>query len=395
MRISRRTSGGRGEYEISEDHAGLTPTDLLDRQLLIDFGGGWIIDTGTILRAQGGKRRLRMEGGATVQLHRQVAAALLMPHPVRADEALGSGQPILKSDRYAIEHLECATVTLEGDARVRVTFSDIVLRNYNLHAESLGLAARLASVRRVWEKADELPPELHELLGAHEALVTTGDPLPKRAEELVAELETTLTELGPDLGIYRQGGEDVLRDLLQALDIAEVPPEPPVSVDDVDPQETELRRRTVREWKRWVATRGAASARFRRAVREAYGWTCLVTGQHLPRTKFNAVAGVDAAHILPWADYDLDEVSNGICLSKQAHWAFDEGLIVIRFDLESDRYVIELPDEVRDGLTDTGFSLEALEAWTGPIPEERLPAEAQLRPNPEYLEALYELYHSF
>ena len=53
-------------------------------------------------------------------------------------------------------------------------------------------------------------------------------------------------------------------------------------------------------------------------------------GLHLPRTSVNASAGVDAAHILPWADYDLDHVCNGICLCKHHHWAFDEGLLVFR-----------------------------------------------------------------
>jgi hypothetical protein len=41
MRISRRSSGGRGEYEISESTPeGVTPTDLLEHRLILDFGGG-------------------------------------------------------------------------------------------------------------------------------------------------------------------------------------------------------------------------------------------------------------------------------------------------------------------------------------------------------------------
>ena len=38
---------------------------------------------------------------------------------------------------------------------------------------------------------------------------------------------------------------------------------------------------------------------------------------------------MDAAHILPWAGYDLDVVSNGLCFCKHHHWAFDEGLILL------------------------------------------------------------------
>ena len=54
MRISRRSSGGRGEYEISENTPhGITPTDLLNHRLILDFGGGLVVDTNSELRRQG------------------------------------------------------------------------------------------------------------------------------------------------------------------------------------------------------------------------------------------------------------------------------------------------------------------------------------------------------
>jgi hypothetical protein len=106
MRISRRTSGGRGEYEISEPAPnGLSPTDLLLRRIFLIFADDWVVDTGVHLTPQGGKRRLRMID-ATIHLHRQVAAALMMPRAVRADSALGRGMPIMQADRYAIEHID-------------------------------------------------------------------------------------------------------------------------------------------------------------------------------------------------------------------------------------------------------------------------------------------------
>src|SRR5689334_6385341 len=103
MRISRRPSHGRGEYEVSENYNELTPRDLIDRVLILDMDGGWRIDSGTRVALQGGKARLRLLQNDYMQLHRQLAAALLMPHPVRSVNAMGSGKPILKSDRYAIE----------------------------------------------------------------------------------------------------------------------------------------------------------------------------------------------------------------------------------------------------------------------------------------------------
>ncbi len=98
MRISRRTSGGRGEYEISETAPnGLAPKDLFFRRILLVFGPDWVVDSGVQLTNQGGNRRLRLLD-AGMQLHRQVAAALMMPHSVRTDASLGRRMPILQAD---------------------------------------------------------------------------------------------------------------------------------------------------------------------------------------------------------------------------------------------------------------------------------------------------------
>lgn len=391
MRISRRPSGGRGEYEISEDLGAITPHSLVDHEIYIHLGTH-IFRTGAILREQGGKRRLRLlDRRRTIHPHRQVAAALLMPAPVRAEVALGAGQPILKSDRYAVEHIAIKEVELINPTHAVLRLGEITLRNFNLHAETLNTETRLAQVEFLWHHADELPAEIAQLLHRHRILVTAGTPVPKEAEELVGLLQNVLTDTGGDYGIFRQGGEDVLPDLLRTLQLAAEPPQPPIMVEEVDPDELEIKRRTVREWRRWAASRGAKSARFRQQVREAYNWTCLVCGSHYPRTPFNRVAGVDGAHILPWADYDLDEVVNGLCLCRLHHWAFDEGLLVIR--PAGGGYVVEIPEFVQAGIQADypEFSLEELVQWEGPVAEERLPADLRLRPHPQLLTRLYEL----
>ncbi|WP_428277783.1 HNH endonuclease [Candidatus Palauibacter sp.] len=392
MRISRRTSGGRGEYELSESHGEVTPTDVVGRRFFVAFDDDWSIDSGVTLTSQGGKRRLRLQD-ASIHLHRQIAASLLMPSPVRADDALGSGRPILMSDRYAIEHIELSDVALQGPSRVTVRIGEITLRNYNLHAEFLHYPGRVESVKQLWASADKLPDEIADLLRAHQSLVTAGTAVPLRGEQIVTALQDRLSELGPDFRIYRQGGEDVVPDLLETLELAKVPPEPPLHVAEIDPSALELRRRTVREWRRWAAARGAASARFRQDVRIAYDWTCLVCGQRYPRTSLNRMAGVDAAHILPWADYELDRVANGLCLCKQHHWAFDEGLLVLAWDGE--KYILEMPDAavatIRNECPTFGFT--DLLKHTGPVAVERLPARIEDRPDPQLLALYYELYH--
>jgi putative restriction endonuclease len=326
-----------------------------------------------------------------MQLPRQLAVALMMPKPVRADDALGSGHPILKSDRYAIEHIAISRATLVGSTGVLLAVGDLELRNYNLHAETLDTRERVAQVAAIWDRASELPGGLSALLAVHQTAVRSGEPISAEIERSVADLQEAVTIAAQDLGIlYRQGGEDVVPDILVTLRNAEVPPQPPIAVDQVDPAETEIKRRTVREWKRWVAVRGAASARFSQDVRRAYNWTCVVCGLYLPSTGYNRVPGVDGAHILPWANYELDVVANGLCLCKQHHWAFDEALIRIRWEYPS--YIIDVPEEAsrRVQADKPGFSMDSFRAHVGVIPDNRLPARQADRPNPAFLTELNE-----
>ncbi len=389
MRISRRTSGGRGEYEISESAPnGLTPRDLFQRRIFLVLNDNWIVDTGIQLTNQGGKRRLRRLD-ADIQLQRQVAAALMMPHSVRADAPLGRGMPILQANRYAIEHIEISAAELVGADEVRLRVGEVILLNVSHHAEQLGLVQRIASLDHVWNSRDQLPEYLSTLVDLHRSLTRAGGPIPEEAERVVDQIQRAVTENAADLGIlYRCEGQDALPDLLASL--SEPPPAPPIAVADVDPDETEIRRRTVKEWKRWAASRGAASARFRQAVRLAWNSTCAVCGLHLPSTSYNTSAGVDAAHILPWADYDLDHVCNGICLCKHHHWAFDEGLIQIR--AENGVYYVEVPSEMAEAILaeNCSFGIASLSNFAGAIPESRLPTKKAERPKQQYLDLLRE-----
>jgi putative restriction endonuclease len=385
MRISRRTSGGRGEYEISENSPeGLTPTDLLDRHLELDFGDGWLIATGTTLTRQGGKRRIRLLEGTEIHLHRQVAAALVLPHPVRADGPLGRGAPVAKTDQYAVENIRLSAATL-ADAAARLTVEELELRNRTYMAEELHFHQRVGDIRKLWEQADNFPDAVAALLKGHRELVTARGPIPEAAEQIAAELQRVVSFTAADFGIvYYDGTTDVLRPLLEALTTS---PEPPVEVEAVDPQEIEIRKRTVKEWKRWANARGSTSARFRQEVRNAYNSTCVVCGLHLPSTRYN-ITGVDAAHILPWAEYDLDHVSNGLCLCRLHHWAFDEGLLVIRHS--DGAYQVEVPEEVRNGVRSeaAAFSLDELLRFAGPISDQRLPRRREQLPRPQFLEML-------
>ena len=73
-----------------------------------------------------------------------------------------------------------------------------------------------------------------------------------------------------------------------------------------------------------AAKRKGRCARFAVRVCSEYRYTCALTG-------YRCVAGdgatiVDAAHIEQWASTQNDDPTNGLALSKNAHWMFDQGL---------------------------------------------------------------------
>jgi putative restriction endonuclease len=70
--------------------------------------------------------------------------------------------------------------------------------------------------------------------------------------------------------------------------------------------------------------------RFRLNVVAAYNYTCALT-----RYRLTTIAGssiVDAAHIHPFSDSRNNNPRNGLALSKNAHWLFDEGLWAVSDD---------------------------------------------------------------
>jgi len=170
--------------------------------------------------------------------------------------------------------------------------------------------------------------------------------------------------------VHREGVEEVLAEA------------------DVDERNViEAAKARIRKY-REQAVRGAEGRRFRREVREAYGDRCLMTGYYLPSTELTSRAGVDAAHVLPWADYDLNVVTNGICLNKLCHWALDEGILRLDYDAAINRYVISIPGRIKE-LYDVGaIDLSAFASLQGEVPRENLPSSPVLWPSPDYIAEL-------
>lgn len=389
MRIIRRTSGGRGEYEVSGESAdGIRARDLVGHTLILELPDSRLLNTFVEVTDQGSKARLRLiaDAGADLQVQKQIAAAFLLPIPIRQDTALEAGEPVIRRRGYAVEHIEVAGLVLTPPLAV-LRVSTIVVVNRSQLGMEVDLRKRSEALRFVWDRRGEFPDDIAGLLAKHESLATAGGPITSETERLVVEIERAVSDRSADLGIVYSEGGDVLESLLQSLNYQI--PKPLIDVDRVDPTDLPLKERAVKEWKRWANARGPASARFKQQVRHVYRATCLVCGVQFPSTSYNKNPGVDAAHILPWSDYDLDEVYNGLCLCKLHHWAFDEGLLRIRY--EAGAYIAEVPDKARNVVLAEApdFSIAELERVVGPIAGARLPLDRDHWPQPALLETLY------
>jgi hypothetical protein len=69
---------------------------------------------------------------------------------------------------------------------------------------------------------------------------------------------------------------------------------------------------------------------FRSFILNSYNGKCAVTGKVIKWKNFN---NLEAAHIKPNAHGGPFLPSNGICMSKNIHWAFDKGFFTINNDL--------------------------------------------------------------
>ncbi len=78
------------------------------------------------------------------------------------------------------------------------------------------------------------------------------------------------------------------------------------------------------------AKKQGREARFRIAVVSAYDYTCALTGYRLTTLTMGSI--VDAAHIHQFAHSRNNNPRNGLALSKNAHWLFDQGLWTISDD---------------------------------------------------------------
>lgn len=316
MYIALRTGGGRGVYEIAGATAtGIASSDLLHREIVLEFSPDLRIPTGVVLDVQGGKNRLRI-ASAEIQIQRQLAAALMLPSPRRVNDANPSLQ-LPTSKAYVVDRidLEFANHLLPNVAYV--VPGRIELKTVS-DEKKIEAQQRLAVLQSVWGHCSQLPEPIQSLVKRHQELVSEGVSIGKDCEQIVASIQQEANSLWPHVA---QKGGDPLQALAITLELEFGMPES--IVDDTpgggfDPGGIEgVPKRTYRAI---IERRGQPS--FRKGLLEAYGQKCQIT-------QSTGEPALEAAHIFPYSEGGeyTNDLRNGLLLRADIHALFDLGLI--------------------------------------------------------------------
>ena len=387
MRIALRTSGGRGEYELAGRQGSIHASDIFDHELVYELTPSILIPGRAIATRVQGKPRIRLEDReTTTHLYRLLAGVLLLPKPKREFKET-HGETLLAHEAYSVTAIKMDVGDRSG-TRVVLRPTDLLLENADNLQSRIEFPQRMSRMTRIWEAAANKPGGLPSLLREHMAAVLATNADHKLIEKKAAAIAEALHTNGDPLPL----AED-------ALGVREAAPDPPTTPqqpqfthqadfgveDDTPPVVARIER--LRQW-RQIAVRGSAGNRFRSDVAAVYDSRCVFSGRRLPRMDITDSAGIDAAHILPWSTHNINSVSNGICLDKLCHWAFDEGILRLKFDRSADAYFLEVPARVERASSAANFDLEYFRSLAGPVPRTRLPRDPSNWPSTTYLREL-------
>ena len=319
MYIARRTGGGRGVYEIAGATAtGLTSADLLGRELVFDFPPNLRLPSGVVLDVQGGKHRLRM-ANASIQIQRQLAAALMMPSPRRVNNA-GISPQVLLGKSYVIEriHIDFTNHLLPNKAFV---VPGLIEARNQAHEHEIQSQQRFATLKRVWKNWSGLPEPLQSLVRKHKRLVTSGQPINVDCEQTVSRIQSAARLVSPDV---HQVANDGLSTLTNYLDL-EFEAVGVSSVHEASAVEFDLGNIVgvpQRVSRAIIERRGQWS--FRQGLLAAYGSRCQIT-------KYTGEPALEAAHIYPYSEGGefTNDLRNGLLLRSDIHTLFDLGLLKV------------------------------------------------------------------
>ncbi|WP_237173906.1 HNH endonuclease [Paracandidimonas lactea] len=388
MRIALRTSGGRGEYEVAGSHENIKVHDILNRQITLEIIPGFRLHTNNFVRHSQGKPRIRLaDAHEDKHIYLILSALLLLPKPKREIGATPAGKLQLYKDNFSVFSVLFDIVELSENELV-ISPTQMILSNSSSDYVRLDVIERFKMVMQAWEGALDGQSAVAETLGRHREAFHSVN---------VRGILTACEELR----LMNVEQDDPLRYATRALELPNLDEFMWMGVHATETEEVmglgeenledlmEAARNRVKSW-RLLAERGSDGARFSREVKMNYRNTCLFTGFRLPKTDLTGPAGVDAAHILPWAEYDLNKVSNGLCLSKLCHWAFDNGIIKLDFNDAASRYELSVSERAKEADSKGLIDLTPFYDIEGDISASLLPSSRANWPNPSFLKAYNE-----
>ena len=383
MRIALRTSGGRGEYEVAGSHESIRVHDVFDRQIVLELLPGFRFPTNNYVRHTQGKPRIRLlDSHGDSHIYLILAAILLLPKPKREIGATPGGKLLIYKDNFSVMSIPFDVVELSNTEMV-VSPTQMVLSNSTSDSVRLDVIERLRIVMACWDAASKQSSALASAIVKHKNAFDSHD-----VKAVIRAAESIrLTTIEPDDPLRHITKELNLPNLdeLMFLGVHATETEEAMALGEDNLEDLkESARNRIKAW-RQMALRGAAGAKFSAEVREAYNHTCMFTGMRLPKTPMTGSSGVDAAHILPWAEYGLNAVSNGLCLSKLCHWAFDAGILQLNFDVLSSKYGIRLSPVAMAAESAGLLKLDGLKDIQGVVSTSLLPKDSVNWPNPSFL----------
>ncbi|NCD17436.1 MAG: hypothetical protein EOL91_09015 [Actinobacteria bacterium] len=383
LRITKRPSGGRGEYEFVGSDGPFRATDMYNHAVILDTPFGEK-ETQVFASVQGGKNRARLLNPvdrSNPHIAPLLAALLMMPAPTREESAISRALPVVLDHGYIMD---------VGVELASINSDTVLLRPRKLIARSRGISdvdgwveldiqARSKQLKLLHATSEHLPAALRAAVTVHEKSQDLhGLELFRPTRESTDDIMRILLTLDE----FYLPKSDPLPTLLAMVGLTnsqdlEIP------IPTQTPNDVEIRVRAERTYRYRLAaqSRGASARSFAREVMSAYNYTCLFCALTTPPSRLRM--GLEAAHILPWARFDLDLVSNGIALCRQHHWAFDERVLALdvapdgSYEIRKGAFYKEVP--ITTPMNELIFT-----APLGPVPEERLPP-ADKRPSPNLL----------
>jgi hypothetical protein len=168
MRISLRTGGGRGVYELAGGQGDCRASDLFNKELFYELTPGLVVPGRARADLRQGKPRIKLDNQKnTTHLYRLLAGLLLLPKPKREFKVTG-GNILVDFEKYSITVIKIDVCSLQLEKAI-VRPTDIVLANNDGLEKRIRFVDRVSRILALWKVSEDADGALAELLRNHRA----------------------------------------------------------------------------------------------------------------------------------------------------------------------------------------------------------------------------------